>query len=134
MFLLSAVVPPLQLSLSAASGGRLGRLGLINSLDASAEHLAGEQLCDVAFLAHVEDVHRKVVLHAKADRRRVHHPQTLLQHLDEGQTIVVRAGPVFEVLVVNQLVGLTLSSPAISDGQIFLRTAEWLYCVGERQR
>lgn len=52
---------------------------------------------------------------------------------EDGQTVVVRAGPKFEVLAVNQLDGYTLSSPAISDGQIFLRTANWLYCVGDRK-
>ena len=52
---------------------------------------------------------------------------------EDGQTVVVKAGPKFEVLAVNQLDGYTLSSPAISDGQIFLRTANWLYCVGKRQ-
>ncbi len=52
---------------------------------------------------------------------------------EDGQTIVLKAGPEFEILATNQLNGYTLSSPAISDGQIFLRTAEWLYCVGERQ-
>lgn len=52
---------------------------------------------------------------------------------EDGQTVVVRAGPKFEVLAVNQLDGYTLSSPAISDGQIFLRTANWLYCVGNRK-
>lgn len=53
---------------------------------------------------------------------------------EDGQTIVVKAGAEFEILSVNQMDGYTLSSPAISDGQIFLRTANWLYCVGERRR
>jgi outer membrane protein assembly factor BamB len=53
---------------------------------------------------------------------------------EDGQTVVIKAGPNFEVLAVNQLEGYTLSSPALSDGQIFLRTADWLYCVGERRK
>jgi outer membrane protein assembly factor BamB len=52
---------------------------------------------------------------------------------EEGLTTVVKAGPKFEILAQNQLDGYTLSSPAISDGQIFLRTANWLYCVGKRR-
>ncbi|MCW5978736.1 MAG: PQQ-binding-like beta-propeller repeat protein [Bryobacteraceae bacterium] len=52
---------------------------------------------------------------------------------EEGLTTVVRAGPKFEILAQNQLDGYTLSSPAISEGQIFLRTANWLYCVGKRR-
>jgi outer membrane protein assembly factor BamB len=51
---------------------------------------------------------------------------------EDGKTVVIKAGPEFEVLAVNELEGYTLSSPAISDGQIFLRTAEWLYCIGKR--
>jgi len=50
---------------------------------------------------------------------------------EDGQTVVVKAGPEFEVLAVNELEGYVLSSPAISGGQIFLRTANWLYCVGQ---
>ena len=53
---------------------------------------------------------------------------------EDGQTIVMKAGPEFKVLSVNQMEGFTLSSPAISDGQIFIRTAEWLYCIGDRQQ
>jgi len=53
---------------------------------------------------------------------------------EDGQTVVLRAGPKFEQLAVNQLDGYTLSSPAISDGQIFLRTEKFLYCVGERRQ
>ncbi|MCP5119292.1 MAG: PQQ-binding-like beta-propeller repeat protein [bacterium] len=53
---------------------------------------------------------------------------------EDGQTVVIGAGPKFEVLAVNPLEGYTLSSPAISDGQIFLRTADWLYCVGKRRK
>jgi outer membrane protein assembly factor BamB len=53
---------------------------------------------------------------------------------EDGLTTVLRAGAKFEVIAENQLQGYTLSSPAISDGQIFLRTADWLYCVGQRRR
>jgi hypothetical protein len=47
---------------------------------------------------------------------------------------VIKPHPKFEVLAENDLKDYTLSSPAISDGQIFLRTAEYLYCVGQRRR
>ncbi len=53
---------------------------------------------------------------------------------EDGQTVVIKAGPKFEILATNQMNGYTLSSPSISGGQIFLRTSEWLYCVGKRQR
>jgi outer membrane protein assembly factor BamB len=49
---------------------------------------------------------------------------------EDGLTTVVKAGPKFEVLSENDLAGYTLSSPAISDGHIFLRTADFLYSIG----
>jgi outer membrane protein assembly factor BamB len=51
---------------------------------------------------------------------------------EDGLTTVLRAGPTFEVLAENGLNDYTLSSPAISDGQIFMRTAQYLYCIGKR--
>ncbi|MCM3880485.1 MAG: PQQ-binding-like beta-propeller repeat protein [Vicinamibacterales bacterium] len=51
---------------------------------------------------------------------------------EDGVTSVVRAGPKFEILAQNNLDDYTLSSPAISDGQIFIRTAGWLWAVGTR--
>jgi len=53
---------------------------------------------------------------------------------EEGLTTVLKAGPKFEVLAENNLNDYTLSSPAVSDGQIFLRTAQYLYCIGKRAR
>lgn len=50
---------------------------------------------------------------------------------EEGQTIVLKAGPVFEVIAENDLDDYALSSPAISDGQIFLRTKTHLWAIGE---
>jgi outer membrane protein assembly factor BamB len=44
----------------------------------------------------------------------------------------MKAGPAFEVLAENDVDDYTLSSPAISDGQIFIRTAKSLYCIGKR--
>jgi outer membrane protein assembly factor BamB len=51
-----------------------------------------------------------------------------------GTTTVVKAGPVFEVLAENKLDEYTLSSPAISEGQIFMRTEKALYCIGKRAK
>jgi len=53
---------------------------------------------------------------------------------EEGLTTVLKAGPKFEVLAENNLNDYTLSSPAVSDGQIFMRTAQYLYCIGKRAR
>jgi outer membrane protein assembly factor BamB len=51
---------------------------------------------------------------------------------EDGLTTVLKAGPKFEVLAENDLNDYTLSSPAISDGQIFLRTEHFLYAIGRR--
>ena len=51
---------------------------------------------------------------------------------EAGTTTVLAAGPEFKVLATNELdSGYTLSSPAISGSQLFLRTAEHLYCIGQ---
>lgn len=51
---------------------------------------------------------------------------------EDGVTTVVKAGPEFELLAENDLADYCLSSPAISDGQIFVRTTQHLYCIGKR--
>jgi outer membrane protein assembly factor BamB len=51
---------------------------------------------------------------------------------EDGVTAVVKAGPTFELLAHNDFDDYTLSSPAISEGQIFIRTAKFLYCIGKR--
>jgi outer membrane protein assembly factor BamB len=51
---------------------------------------------------------------------------------EDGVTTVVRSGPKFELLAENDLGDYTLSSPAVSDGQIFIRTASFVYAIGKR--
>ncbi|MFQ5791317.1 MAG: PQQ-binding-like beta-propeller repeat protein [Acidobacteriota bacterium] len=51
---------------------------------------------------------------------------------EDGVTTVAKAGPEFSILAENALNEYCLSSPAISDGQIFIRTSKYLYCVGKR--
>jgi len=53
---------------------------------------------------------------------------------EEGTTTVVKASGEFEVLAENKLGEYTLSSPAISEGQIFMRTEKALYCIGKRAK
>jgi hypothetical protein len=56
---------------------------------------------------------------------------------EEGITTVYRAGPKFEVLSSNKLAGdcspYCLSTVAVSDGQLFMRTASFLWAIGERR-
>jgi outer membrane protein assembly factor BamB len=51
---------------------------------------------------------------------------------EDGLTTVIAAGPKFEVLAENALNDYTLSSPAISDGRIYIRTAGFLYSIGKK--
>jgi outer membrane protein assembly factor BamB len=51
---------------------------------------------------------------------------------EDGLTTVLKAGDKFEVIAQNDLKDYCLSSPAISDGQIFIRTTQYLYCIGKR--
>jgi outer membrane protein assembly factor BamB len=51
---------------------------------------------------------------------------------EDGLTTVVAAGPKFEVIAENPLNDYVLSSPAISDGQIFIRTSQHLYAIGKK--
>jgi len=51
---------------------------------------------------------------------------------EDGLTSVVKAGPSFQLLAENELDDYTLSSPAISNGQIFLRTTKFLWAIGKR--
>ena len=51
---------------------------------------------------------------------------------EEGVTTVVAAGPKFEVLAENPLNDYTLSSPAISDGRIYIKTSGHLYAIGKK--
>ncbi len=53
---------------------------------------------------------------------------------EDGVTTVFAAGPQFEVLAENEFGEYTLSSPAISDGQIFMRTDGHLYAIGQRAK
>ncbi|HYN85502.1 MAG TPA: PQQ-binding-like beta-propeller repeat protein [Pyrinomonadaceae bacterium] len=53
---------------------------------------------------------------------------------EDGVTSVFRAGPKFELLAENDLGEYTLSTVAVSDGQLFIRTAEHLYAVGRRKK
>jgi hypothetical protein len=48
-----------------------------------------------------------------------------------GDTLLLRAAPKHELLSSNPLGELSNSTPAFSDGQVFIRTHAALYCVAE---
>ncbi len=60
----------------------------------------------------------------------VHVDGRLYVLMRNGETLVFAASPTYELLAVNALSGeATNSSPAISNGQIFLRTFKNLWCI-----
>lgn len=49
-----------------------------------------------------------------------------------GDTVIMKARPKFEIVAVNSIGNeLTNASHAMSDGEIFIRTHEHLWCIGE---
>jgi outer membrane protein assembly factor BamB len=51
---------------------------------------------------------------------------------EDGLTSVVKAGPEFQVVAENDFNDYTLSSPAVSNGQIFFRTTKYLWAIGSK--
>jgi len=52
---------------------------------------------------------------------------------DNGETFVLRAGPEFELLHVNDIGERTLASPALVDGRWYVRTASNLIAIGNQE-
>ncbi len=52
---------------------------------------------------------------------------------DRGVTTIVRPGKMFNIIARNELGEQISASPAISQGQIFLRTHQHLYCIGSKK-
>jgi len=51
---------------------------------------------------------------------------------ETGETIVLKAGRQAEVLARNDVGERLIASPAISNGQIFLRSDDRLFAIGKR--
>jgi outer membrane protein assembly factor BamB len=49
---------------------------------------------------------------------------------EDGDTFIIKAGPVHEVLRTNSVGEPIYASPAISQGRIFIRGANHLFCIG----
>jgi outer membrane protein assembly factor BamB len=52
---------------------------------------------------------------------------------EQGEVRVVKAGPKFELLAVNDMGDVCMASPAISDGMLFVRTQHYLFALGRNQ-
>jgi outer membrane protein assembly factor BamB len=53
---------------------------------------------------------------------------------EEGIMTVIRAKPSYDLISVNPLTERCLASPAISDGQIFIRSDNHLFCIARKSR
>ena len=53
---------------------------------------------------------------------------------EDGVTVVVKAGTEFAVLAENKLEEYTSARRRSRNGQLFLRTAGHLYCIGKPRR
>jgi outer membrane protein assembly factor BamB len=53
---------------------------------------------------------------------------------EEGQVRVVKAGPIFKLLAVNEVGDTCLATPAISDGMIFVRGQHHLFGIGRQAK
>src|SRR5688572_2890758 len=51
---------------------------------------------------------------------------------DNGETFVLRAGPTFNLLHVNNIGETTLASPALVDGRWYIRTQNNMFAIGAR--
>ena len=53
---------------------------------------------------------------------------------DDGETFVLRAGPTFQLMHVNNIGERTLASPALVDGRWYIRTDQHLFAIGTVQK
>ena len=53
---------------------------------------------------------------------------------EEGHTYVVNPGPEFEISHTNDLNELCFSTPAVSQGNLLIRTASRLYCFTDKEK
>ena len=51
---------------------------------------------------------------------------------EDGVTFVLKLGDEFELLETNGIYEYTLATPVFIDGQVLIRTAEHLYCIGAK--
>lgn len=59
-------------------------------------------------------------------------PEGHIYFASAGKSVVIKAGPKFEVLAVNDLGDGNPSSAAVADGRLFLKGNRNLYCIGKK--
>ncbi|HVJ28250.1 MAG TPA: PQQ-binding-like beta-propeller repeat protein, partial [Vicinamibacterales bacterium] len=51
---------------------------------------------------------------------------------EDGQMIVLKAGPVFEKIATNDMGASVLATPAISEGRLYVRTQGMVLAIGNK--
>jgi outer membrane protein assembly factor BamB len=51
---------------------------------------------------------------------------------EDGQVFVIKAGPVYEMLAMNEMATPVLATPALSEGRLLLRTQDQLRAIGTK--
>jgi hypothetical protein len=60
-------------------------------------------------------------------------PDGRIYFASPGRSYVIKAGPKFEVLATNELDdGPDYSTPAVSEGRIFIKGKSFLWCIGTK--
>ena len=52
---------------------------------------------------------------------------------EDGEMLVVKAGPIFEHVATNSMGELLMATPALSDSVMYVRTASSLFAIGARR-
>ena len=55
----------------------------------------------------------------------------LYYSLEQGDVVVIKAGPAFKIISRNPLDDLIMATPAISESTLYFRTQHYLVAVGE---
>ena len=51
---------------------------------------------------------------------------------EDGQVFVLKAGPTYEVIAMNEMSTPILATPAISEGRLLLRTQDLIMAIGKK--
>lgn len=100
--------------------------------------LAGEWLFVVSDTGYLHCLEAKTGKHLWKERLGRHHSASpvfvgglLYFPDDDGTTWVVRPGATFDLVAQNKLEEGVRASPAVAHGELFIRTTESLYCIGQ---
>jgi outer membrane protein assembly factor BamB len=59
-------------------------------------------------------------------------PENNLVFTSGGKSVVVPAGPKFEIAAVSDLKDGSSASPAVANGRLYIKGAKFLYCIGKK--